>query len=286
MAVETNEEIKIVLLNLLLKLDEICEKHGLTYYIAYGTCIGALRHKGFIPWDHDIDVLMPIQDAKKLFTYQNELGERYFLQSKETDHEYGSIAFKLRDSETTCIWEEYRNFRFNQGLAIDIYPFYNAPITRVGRLANILRSHLLKVLTLENIRTRRRGAVSLLKSILLRLIQGEKRTKLRNYLKKKLEDVEEGEEILDYYGRDISFLSAISYPKEWFGTPRKIKFEGHLVNAPTNPEAYLTRRYGDYMTIPPKDQQIDDFSLPGVIIDTKKSYRRYYEELDSQSSRV
>ena len=57
---------KEVLLNLLIKLDEVCRRHHLRYYLAYGTCIGAMRHKGFIPWDHDIDVIMPVKDAIKL----------------------------------------------------------------------------------------------------------------------------------------------------------------------------------------------------------------------------
>ena len=78
-----NENIKKIYLELLDKLDYVCNKHNLRYYIAYGTCLGAIRHQGFIPWDHDADVLMPIEDAKELIKHQNEFGEDISLKCKE-----------------------------------------------------------------------------------------------------------------------------------------------------------------------------------------------------------
>lgn len=97
------KDVRRIQLNILKKLDEVCEHNELKYYLAFGTCLGALRHKGFIPRDDDIDVLMPYDDAKKLIQLQDQFGSRYFIQSKETDPDYRSIAMRIRDCETTCI---------------------------------------------------------------------------------------------------------------------------------------------------------------------------------------
>ena len=275
-----DENIKKVLLDLLLKLDEVCNRNGLRYYIAFGTCLGALRHKGIIPWDHDIDVLMPIEDVKKLIKLQSELGERYFIQTYETDPSFGSISCKLRDSETTCIWKEYRNCRFNQGLSIDIYPYYYEPNSKVGLLLNIWRSHFLKMLTIGDMPMHHNGIFKYIKRLIQFFYRGERRDKAIKRIRRKLENVINGNEILDYYGEDISLFSAITYPKEWFQEPKKIEFEGFIVNAPTEPERYMERRYGDYMKLPPIDKRIEEFKEPGLIIDVHKSYREYYKEMD------
>lgn len=275
-----NEDIKKVLLDLLIKLDEVCNKHGLRYYIAFGTCLGALRHKGFIPWDHDIDVLMPYDDVRKLIDLQNEFGERYFIQTNDTDPEFGSISCKLRDSETTCIWNDYKNCRFNQGLNIDIYPYYNAPDSKIELLLNIFRSHFLKILTVGNMPVHQNIIIRLLISIIQKIYHGEKRKKKIKSLKRKLENVNEAKEILDYYGADISLFSAITYPIEWFDKPRKVLFEGYMVNAPTEPEKYMERRYGNYMQLPPIEKRVEELDEPGAIIDAHRSYREYYKEMD------
>ena len=269
-----DKEVKQVFLNMLLKLDEVCERHGLRYYLAYGTCIGAVRHKGFIPWDHDIDVLMPVRDAWKLIRYQKEFGERYFVQCKKTDPEYGSIAFKLRDSETACVWDEYKNLNFNQGLAIDIYPYYEAPKTKVGLLINIWRSHIWRALAHGNVPMEHGGLFRKLTMVIQKLYPGKRGEKKMKKILHQLARVR-GNEILDYYGLDITLCSAITYPKEWFGEPKKMEFEGHLLNVPTEPEKYLTKRYGDFMQLPPEDKRTNDLDVPGVIIDTKRSYREY-----------
>ena len=276
-----NEEIKKVQLDLLIKLDEVCEKHGLTYYLAYGTCLGAVRHKGFIPWDSDIDILMPIEDARKLPDLQSEFGENYFVQSKSTDPGFRYITYKLRDSNTTCIWEEYKDDRFNQGTSIDIYPFYNKPKSRAALQLNIWRSFFYRILVAERGPVNHSGIANKIGNMICNFYKDEKRRKAKiKKLEKKLCDVPEGNEILDYFGEDITLFSAITYDKTWFGTPRKLEFEGMYFNGPSNPDKYLSKRYGDYMTVPPIEKQKDPFDVPGSIIDPHKSYLEYYKEMD------
>ncbi len=115
------KEIWAVEIDLLSMLDKICEKYNLRYAAAYGTLLGTIRHNGFIPWDDDIDVVMPRDDYEKLIKIsQKEFSFPYFLECYETDNRYISGFAKLKNSNTTAI-ENPKSGR-NQGMFIDIFP--------------------------------------------------------------------------------------------------------------------------------------------------------------------
>lgn len=109
-------------LDLLEKFIEVCDKHGLKYFASYGTLLGAVRHKGFIPWDDDIDITMPRGDLEKLKVIANhEFKEPYFFQTSENDPEHfmGGI-YRLRNTNTTHIDIMNLGHSCNQGCFIDI----------------------------------------------------------------------------------------------------------------------------------------------------------------------
>ena len=110
-------------LSVLKELTPIFEKYGIMYALYYGSLIGAVRHKGFIPWDDDLDIVMPREDYQKLKTIANEvLPEHLFLQDFSTDYEYPSYTAKIRDSRTTMIEKGYRNLKkMNHGIWVDIF---------------------------------------------------------------------------------------------------------------------------------------------------------------------
>ena len=247
-------------LDLLLKLDEVCKRHNLRYYLAYGTCLGAVRHKGFIPWDHDVDVLMPIEDAEKLADFQNDFGERYVVKSRKTDSSFRSISMQLADVEMQCRLiipgrpEEIVN------LFLDIYPFYNAPESKIQLTLNVWRSHLCRILLGGP--PQNHGTVSkMIGGILLFLHPRRNRAKDIERLAQKLRNSGKSHEITDYFGEDVTFCTAITYEKAWFSEPRQLEFEGHFFDGPTNPDKYLTRRYGDYMTPTPEKKRVSEIRL-------------------------
>ena len=269
-------DLQKVQLDILRELDRVCNENELKYYLAFGTCLGALRHKGFIPWDDDIDVLMSYEDAKKLLKIRRKFKKKYFLQSKETDPNYESIALRLRDSETTLIEKEDKDLDINHGIYVDIYPFYNAPISKIGLLINIWRSYLLKILVAGREPYNHGVVMKYATRVVLWLFRNSNKKRIIRYLEHKLAEVKEGKEILDYYGQDITLFSAITYPIEWFGEPKKVLFEGEYFNAATEPEKYMTRRYRDYMKLPPKEDQVKHHSY--VYMNAHKSYRDYIKE--------
>lgn len=269
---QLRREIRNTQLKILIKLDEVCKANGLRYYLAFGTCLGALRHKGFIPWDDDIDVLMPYNDAKKLLSLQEQFGDKYFVQSKESDPDYRSIAMRIRDSETTCIESDEVGLKTNKGIYIDIYPYYECSQNRIVRTLDILRSNLMKVLVNNRPPVNHGKAVALIAKLILSMFPGDKRIRTINRLERRLSSVK-GDEILDYYGQDVSLFSAITYPKCWFGVPKKLEFEGLTFDGATEPEKYMEKRYGDYLKLPPKENQV--FHHTYIVIDPYKSYKEY-----------
>lgn len=111
-----------ILLDLYLEFARVCDKHNLNYFVAYGSLLGAVRHKGFIPWDIDMDVWMPRKDYNKLKQFKNDFKYPFELHWPETENENGYSFLKLRNSRTTAISPKFKNLNINFGIFLDIYP--------------------------------------------------------------------------------------------------------------------------------------------------------------------
>lgn len=112
-----------VQIDLLEQVKKICKNHGLKYFADSGTLIGAIRHKGYIPWDDDIDLVMMRNDYNKFMEYaKSELEFPYFLQTVYTDKDIMRAHAQLRNSKTTGYMPYEKNRPYNKGIFIDIFP--------------------------------------------------------------------------------------------------------------------------------------------------------------------
>ncbi len=120
---ETLKKAQLVMLDELIELDRICKKYNINYWIDGGTLLGAIRHKGFIPWDDDIDVCMLDEDYKKFFKIAlKEINKKYFVQHQITDKNCHVPFIKLRDRNSIFIEKEHKeNEFFHQGINLDIF---------------------------------------------------------------------------------------------------------------------------------------------------------------------
>lgn len=244
----------------------VCEKNGLRYYLLEGTCLGAVRHGGVIPWDDDIDVGLPRKDYEKLMeAAQKDLPDYYFLQNFKTDPQYPNCFAKIRDSRTTFIESSIKDLKINHGIYIDVFPldFYPAGSGRIFKLRALL------------FKASSSGAFSSasLKIRFLRCISrvfypGIKTAQLKYdaYLKA-LPESDKMTNVFSAWGdREI-------VPASWYGEGAKLSFNGIEATVPAEYKKYLTKIYGDYMTPPPPEKRIGTHT--NEVIDLDKPYTEY-----------
>ena len=118
-------EAQLIMLEMLIEFDAICKKYSLKYWLDSGTLLGAIRHEGFIPWDDDIDLSMPIEDYNKFIEIgASELSTNIFFQTKETDPNFKFDYIKLRSNKASIVefHEKDREVDYHQGVFVDIFP--------------------------------------------------------------------------------------------------------------------------------------------------------------------
>lgn len=121
-----------ILIDLLIQFDIICRKHNLKYVALGGTLLGVVRHRGFIPWDDDIDVGMPREDYEKFLEIApKELDDPYFLQIPGKDKDYFFGYAKFNNSNTTAISHCFRYCTHNHGIFLDVFPLDNIDIDKL-----------------------------------------------------------------------------------------------------------------------------------------------------------
>ena len=226
-------------LKILDEVDRICRKHNLNYYLMWGTLIGAVRHKGFIPWDDDIDISMPREDYDKFLKIaQKELHDNFFVQTAFTDKFHPGFFAKVRLKNTAFYATNDKNIKRNHGIFIDIIPIdgrkeKDSIFRKVkNRLAAKISSYIFKIRNEDS-----KGGFSIFKIFPQKFL-----LKLRDWLMKGKGDccVSWG-----YRFKKTDFLPVI-----------EMEFEGKKYNAPNNYHKVLTTIYGDYMQLPPEDKRI------------------------------
>lgn len=262
-------------LDLLVKFLEICKKYNIRYFATSGTLLGAVRHKGFIPWDDDIDVAMLREDYEKFIAVaQNELSYPYFLQTPKTDINYFRGHIQLRNSETTGILsvESESKLPFNQGIFIDIFPLDKMPDSKFIR-----RNYLLTVKLLNKY----------IKAIKKPCYNDFKKELVANILKfstkiwSEERIVSAYDSLCDKYNqKEMAQLSHFSlnfgeknciWDVDWYQKTVELQFEFIKLDAPISYDLLLTKIYGDYMTFKHSPTVHGE-----VIFDTEKSYKSYF----------
>ncbi|MCR5376619.1 MAG: LicD family protein [Lachnospiraceae bacterium] len=243
-------------LDLLHELDRVCKKNDLNYYLSSGTCLGAVRHEGFIPWDDDIDVYMFWSDAEKLVEHQSDFDNKYFVQNYKTDPQFPSTHYRLCDSTTSCFLDETKGLDMNHGIFIDIYICYPYPDRKLAARKIILDSFVYRVLVAGKGPQNHGKVAKILGGVVSTLYSGKRRCKKISKIELEYKNNGGKKFLATYFGRDVTLTKSIKYPVEWFQTPCYLKFEDMEVPCPGNPHEYCRLQYGDtYMQLPPEDKR-------------------------------
>lgn len=270
------QRIKAVELEMFQKFITICNEQNLIYYLAGGTCLGAVRHKGFIPWDDDIDVIMPRPDYDKfIFVAQKYLSSDLFLQTFETDAEYPNNFAKIRNSRTTFVETSCKDLHMNHGIYIDIFPLdgggdsFEAAAENLDGMKDLTRRismtfNLPIASNIDKLKYYLKSLIYLVFGPSVKKAIKKRETMYRAY------SYDSSAWVANYGG---AWGKKEIMPKSVFGEGTDGLFEGIQVKLPQNYDEYLTRMYGDYMTLPPKEKRVGHHYC--TIIDPNRSYIEY-----------
>ena len=262
----------------------VCEKHNLQYFLVGGSTLGAIRHKGFIPWDDDIDVGMPRKDYDEFVKLQYEFeGTPYFIQNFKSDPCYIYNYGKLRDSSTTFIEDRYKDHRINHGVWIDIFPIdgFSKEIKPRETFKKKI-NHIWWQVYLSYLPALRRKvrAKTWFKDILLNIVAGLFYIfDIAHYRNKHVEKfvrkipLEESVMAGNFFGFN---MKREAMDTKIFQEFIKVPFEDMEAYVPKDYDTYLRNLYGDYMTPPPPDKQVGHHYNKGL--DLNMGYEEYIKK--------
>lgn len=256
------EEVQQVALGVLSNIHQICEKQGLRYMLAYGTLIGSIRHKGFIPWDDDIDILMPRPDFDKLVNYYNTHDTGPF-KLMNIDNSEGYPYFNTRICDSRTYIDVANESPYGMGVFVDVCAMDGLGNNKKNAIKIMSKSK--KLCSLMFLATRKKFHKGLTKGI-IKLILKVPAFFLAHFLGRDY-FVRQMNNLLincDYDNSEyVGCLVWSTYKpekevlrKEWIEATVKTDFENKSFFISSYYDDILTQLYGDYMKLPPKKERI------------------------------
>lgn len=262
--ISTIEEFKQIQLNILASLHQFCSENGIKYSLAYGSLIGAIRHKGFIPWDDDIDVFLLREDYNKFISsFPKTYNDYYALVSMEIDEKWHRAYGKMFDNRTVEV-ENTRNLYQGVGVGIDIFPVDEVPddISKWFRYEKkrrfIRNAFTLKNLTISKERSIGKNLIILLGRLCLAPFSSSFFAKLMNIYGQKYN----GKGYNHVYENSMGYYNTICpWNKSDFEEIMDASFEGLTIKIMRGYDNLLSNVYGDYMKLPPEEKRVSHHSF-------------------------
>lgn len=247
----TIDEIKQTELSILDYIDSVCKQHNIRYYLAYGTLLGAIRHKGFIPWDDDIDIYMLRSDYDrfiKLLSAEKE--SHYSLLSIYNDSDYFYEFAKVVDNRTSINANNLKAMR-NEGVWVDIFPLDDAP--RLLRMSKWFLNCIgaCRILAVNTTFPSNKYPRLLYPLWALSNLIGPR------FFLRISDMIAKSGKSSSYVGYMCSMgVSRYFFKKQWCNDVILVDFEGKKYPAFKQYDDYLKYQYGDYMQLPPEDKRV------------------------------
>lgn len=270
-------ELQESILGVALKLDEICKKNEIQYFIMGGTALGAVRHGGFIPWDDDIDVFMtPSEFDKFRAALQKEEDEEYFIETVGLSDKLVEYA-KFKKKGTTFIEKVTLDKNIHHNVFVDIMLLRKCPKGKFKQKRLYRLSQLVSFLTISETGWKPKTAFHKFAKKISKILP-------RKYIHEKcLKSINKYENLEDFDSY-CYFMSRVKmnqgiFKKELFSSSEDIPFENTKLSAPCGIKDYLEIRYGDYMTFPPEDKRVGEHAF---FFDTNKDYTEYISDFSAK----
>ena len=268
-------KLQIKILDIVKDIDKLCRENNIEYYIIYGSALGAIRHKGFIPWDDDFDIGMTLDNYQKFLELcEKSLDKnKYYIQTPKKEENYYLSFSKIRDITTTLIEEGNKDIDIIRSVYIDVFPLVGVPNNKFKEtILKINRAFMLSA----NKNVINNKLLYFIFRIILKIFG---RKNILKYTTKKC---------FKYSCDASSYLVSIAdgdgyeenkIKKDIYGKPKYVKFEDTLLPVPEKTEEYLTKIYGDYMKLPSKEQIKAKEHTP-YFLDFNLPYKDYIKKIN------
>ncbi len=264
------KELQGVMLQMVKDVHEVCKKHGICYMADGGTALGSVRHQGFIPWDDDVDLIMPRDDLNRFVeVFDKELGDKYELVTPNSPgHKVCSVITEIYAKNTYKSSLHNMETHLPQGVMIDIFPLEYAPLNPVvRRIKGTVAMFLQYIAVSSNFRAYYNKPIK--KAFFYQTKEGRFNYRFRQFIGflfsfrsnvkwcNTFDKFVRGKKDTGLWciPTDVGHYFGHLMPKKVFYPPIQGQFEDMQVNLPRDIHAYLVNAYGDYMWIPPEDQR-------------------------------
>ena len=264
----TSEEVRrmqLLQLEMMVEFDRVCKQEGIRYVICCGTLLGAVRHKGYIPWDDDADIAMLREEYEKFQKIAYKLDQSIcFFQDHTTDPEYRWGYGKLRKTGTKYIRLGQEHIHCKTGVYVDIFPMDDIPRTTIGQVFNDLECFFWRKVLYSEVGRVAPGINPLQRlvyNLMSKIPTDYVFEKMRHITDKSNNDTNCRVRLLLYpsFGRlytKNSIRTMYGMPKIWFKQIHRYEFEGYKLDGIRDYDAFLKYMYDDYMTLPPESERI------------------------------
>ena len=260
---ESLDKLHDTLIEILDYVVSVCEENNLTYFLVYGTALGAYRHQGFIPWDDDLDIAMPRQDYEKLIEIMNQSNnEKYVLQNELNEKKYYLPFSKVRKKGTKFVEDIAQDMYENEGIFIDIFvlDYVKDIYTFKYKLKSYVTTYLKHILRYTVYKKAYRDKRKFFGRIMENIICIPAYILPKKVLLRFFNKMAKGNCLSDKVGYIVEYSeekSKSAMPIDVYFPPKKIEMCGKQYYAPNKIEDYLTRAYGSsYMELPPIEQRV------------------------------
>ena len=268
---ELLRELQLKQLDMLCYFRDFCKENGLTFYLIGGGLIGALRDGGFVPWDDDVDVMLPRADYEKLPKLWKEKHADGRFRLLKTDDEVftGNIFTTITDTNYTMVKANQTDVDIPHGLVLDVFPLDVCPDGRFARKMQYVWTMLYSLFLAQIVPENHGGMLGFGSRVLLGIFRGDKirrriwRCCERHMSKYKLSENKCVTELCSG-----PHWMKIEYPKRIYEGCDTVTFEGLEMPCMKGYDEYLTMVFGDYMTPPPKEEQVPHHDIAYLDLNT------------------
>lgn len=263
-------------LEILVYFDTFCKEHNLTYFLCGGCLIGVERHRGFIPWDDDVDIFMPRKDYERLAVIWSKYNQksRYVYCRTDRKHNYHDAGASIRDRSTTFINRHSINDDICHGIGIEIMPIDACPDSRIRRCLQLFHAFVFSLFNVQRLPDNKGGLLRNMAKIMYFLVPSQNiRYKLWKYSEQQMSKYswEQCSKVTELIGAVKGML--IEHPKEDFDSVIRCDFEGYSLPVMRGYKEYLSKIWGDYMQLPPVESRVPKHDT--IYISTTEPYEQF-----------